>query len=57
MPFLVVLLAIVPNQLNVIEDLFHSIVIPSFHFLLHSVKVHGISDDLGIVVKLEFFVV
>lgn len=48
---LVILLAVVPYELDMIEDLLHSPVLSSLEPLLHFEQVHGVLDQDGIVIE------
>jgi hypothetical protein len=53
----VVGLAVVPDQLDVIEHLLDRPVLPGLEFVLHFEEIHGVLDHEGVVVELEFWVV
>lgn len=53
--FGIILLAIVPYQLKVIEDLFNYIVLPIFEFLLNLKQIHGVLDNFGIVIEVQLY--
>ena len=54
MPLRVVGLAVVPNQLDVVQHLLNSAVLSPFELVLHLEQVHGVLDNQRIVIELKF---
>lgn len=49
----VVALAVIPHQLDIVESLLHEPVFLGAQFLAGSAQVHGILDDEGVVCEAE----
>ncbi len=56
MPLRIVSLAIVPDQLDVVQHLLNSAVLPRFEFVLHFEQIHRVLDDQRVVIEFEFWV-
>lgn len=50
---MIVALAVIPDELEVVKGLFHKPVLVSAEFLAHRTKVHGVLDDESVICETE----
>ena len=54
-PLLIILLTIVPNQLQVVQHFLYCVIFPGFHLLLHLIQVHRVLNNIEIVIQFQLF--